>query len=232
MRILLWILITAWVGAPGDLLAVDYQREYQVDLHAQNSVRFISRAVVEEFDGVTDRIDGFVLLATDRLQPGLNGDGTELYFEVDLASLDTGIKLRNRHMRDNYLEVEKYPYATLEGRLGSVHTRVEGGFMVALVGRFSIHGVSRRTAVHCEVTEEGEGYHARCSWEILLSDYNIKIPRIMFMKLANEVRLELDFVLVPVLSSSTPSTPQVAYPPLLQSASPSTPQSVSQVLTP
>ena len=173
-------------------------QEYQVDPDADNTVTFISRASIEQFEGVTSLIDGYVLLTTPRLEPGLGGAETELYFEVDLASLDTGITLRNRHMRDNYLEVRAFPYATLEGRLGSVQARADGGFGVALVGTLGIHGVSKRVSVQCDVTEEGLGYRTQCSWQVLLSDYEIEIPKIMFLKLANEIRLELDFVLMPV----------------------------------
>lgn len=199
--------VLAVLGAPMRLLGVEYAQEYQVDLDAQNIVRFVSRATIEEFDGVTDRIDGFVLLAAERLEPGLSGDGTELYFEVDLASLDTGIKLRNRHMRDNYLEVREHPYATLEGRLGSVQEMGDGEFRVALVGTFTIHGVSQRASVACEASEEGAGYRVRCTWELLLSDYEIEIPKVMFMKLANEIRMELDFVLEP----TTIPTPEATF---------------------
>jgi polyisoprenoid-binding protein YceI len=175
-------------------------QEFQVDLGAEKIVRFTSRAAIEEFEGVTDRIDGFLVLTTPRLESGLGGDDTEFYFEVDLGSLDTGIKLRNRHMRDNYLEVRKYPYATLEGRLGSVQEDPEGGFRVAIVGIMGIHGVSKRVSIPCGVSEEGSGYRARCAWELLLSDYEIEIPRIMFLKLADNIRIELDFALVPASS--------------------------------
>ena len=75
---------------------------------------------------------------------------------------------------------------------------------MAMVGTFEIHGVSRRASVPCEATEQGAGYRVRCSWEIRLSDYDIEIPRVMFLKLANEVRMELDFVLEPV-TNPTPN---------------------------
>ena len=81
-----------------------------------NLVRFISQAPIEDFDGVTDRIDGYVLLDGLRFESSAGGPETEFYLEVELASLDTGIGLRNRHMRENYLEVEEYPYATFSCR--------------------------------------------------------------------------------------------------------------------
>src|SRR5688500_7674882 len=35
-------------------------------------------------------------------------------FEFDVASIDTGIGLRNEHMRDKYLHVKEHPKAKLE----------------------------------------------------------------------------------------------------------------------
>ena len=41
-------------------------------------------------------------------------DGSVVKFTVPLASLETGIGLRDRHMREKYLQVDKYPDAVLE----------------------------------------------------------------------------------------------------------------------
>jgi polyisoprenoid-binding protein YceI len=172
-------------------------QEYQVDLGALREVRFISRASIEEFEGVTDRIDGYILLDGAPLGPESGGSDTELYFEVDLASLDTGIGLRNRHMRDNYLEVEDHPYAAFSGGVAGVAPLSAGGFRVTATGGMSIHGVEREMQIPCDVTLRGERYRARCSFQVLLTDFDIEIPRVMFLKLANEIRLELDFSVVP-----------------------------------
>lgn len=172
-------------------------QEYQVDLGSPREVRFISRASIEEFEGVTDRIDGYILLDGAPLGPESGGPDTELYFEVDLASLDTGIGLRNRHMRDNYLEVGDYPYASFAGSIARVAALSGGGFRVTASGVMSIHGVEREMQIPCDVTPRGEGYRARCSFQVRLSDHDIEIPRVMFLKLANEVRLELDFSVAP-----------------------------------
>ena len=148
--------------------AVLQAQEFQVDLEAGNRVAFISRASIEEFEGVTDRIDGYVLLSGERLATTSVRNATEFYFEVDLASLDTGISLRNRHMRDNYLEVRDHPYATLEGSIASVSAEPVGGFRVEGIGRMEIHGVERVVSTPCEIVEEGAGYHARCAFQILV----------------------------------------------------------------
>src|SRR5215472_13064147 len=47
-------------------------------------------------------------------------DGTTLKVTVPLASLQTGIGLRDRHMREKYLQVDKFPDAVLQVPWASV----------------------------------------------------------------------------------------------------------------
>lgn len=187
------LVVVATMAAPARSMG----QELQVDRRAGNVVRFISRASIEEFEGVTDRIDGYVLLDAPTLAQAEGGDATEVYLEVDLASLDTGIGLRNRHMRENYLEVEEFPFATFRGRILGRETVPEGGFRVTAQGLFAVHGVSRSRQLTCRVQEEGAGYRAQCGFEVLLSDHDIEIPKVMFLKLANDIRLELEFTMIP-----------------------------------
>jgi polyisoprenoid-binding protein YceI len=191
------LLLAAVAGVSASLIVVGPApaQELQVDLGADNVVRFISRASIEEFEGVTDRIDGYVLLDGEGLTAQTGGDDTELYLEVDLASLDTGIGLRNRHMRDNYLEVAEYPYASYSGVIVRSDPMAEGGHRVTSRGSFTVHGVSRDMEIPCDVTSAGDVYRAACTFQVLLSDHDIEIPKIMFLKLADEIRVELVFVM-------------------------------------
>ena len=172
-------------------------QEFHVDPDADNEVRFTSQAPIEEVVGITDRIDGYVLLNGPRLEAGSATEGTQLYLEVDLASLDTGLGLRNRHMRDNYLEVRDFPYAFFDATIERVEATAAGLFRVTARGVLTIHGVEREVGVPCDVSARQDGYRARCTFNLLLSDFDIKIPKLMFLKLANEVRLELNFAVRP-----------------------------------
>ena len=172
-------------------------QEFQVNLEAERLVRFISKAPIDDFDGVTDRIDGYVLLDAPGLVDATGGDGTAFYFEVELASLDTGIGLRNRHMRRDYLEVDEHPYATFEGSVATVRPVGDGMFEMVTEGTFGVHGVSRPLEVPCRAAPEGEGFRVTCAFQVLLSDFDIDIPHVMFLKLADEIRLELDFAVIP-----------------------------------
>ena len=99
--------------------------EYQVDHSRENVVKFISHAPMDDFEGVTDKIDGYIYWEGDNL---LNK--SDMYFEVDLNSIDTGIGLRNRHMRDNYLETDQYPYTHFKGTLTKAEKVSENEYKV------------------------------------------------------------------------------------------------------
>lgn len=161
--------------------------EYHVDKDAKNSVIFISNAPVEQIIGKTENIDGYVLWqGRDKLE------NSEFYFEVDLASFDTGIGLRNRHMRENYLETEKYPYATFTGKLIKAES-VKDTISVTASGVFELHGIKNPVEIDVSIVEANGGYFAKSRFEVRLEDYNIERPKMMLLKIGEIIRIELSF---------------------------------------
>ncbi len=169
--------------------------EYQVDRAADNKVVFVSDAPLDDFEGTTGKIDGYVLFDGDALSPDLDLDSSEVYFEVDLGSLDTGIGLRNRHMCENYLETEQYPYATFKGKLVSIDSCGADSCTVRSSGTMSIHGVDKPVEIVCTVVPLKDGYRVASDFTVRLPDYEIEVPSLMFMKINEEIALHLDFAL-------------------------------------
>lgn len=165
-------------------------RELNVDKSRPSLVKFISEAPMEDFEGVSDKIDGYVVWeGDDPLQK------SELYFEVDLNSIDTGIGLRNRHMRENYLETDKFPLAHYTARATKIEKKSATEFAVTTEGKFFLHGVEKAFTTIGTVTVTGDRYRVQTEFEIKLSDFKIKIPQLMFMKIDENIRLVLDFYL-------------------------------------
>ena len=174
------------------------QQAYQVALESDRLVRFTSSTAIDEFEGTTERLDGLVLLNTEELTDRTGGAESEIYFEVDLASLDTGIGMRDRQMRNSYLEVDRYPYAAFGGTIEQVVSLPGKMFQVTTQGILGIHGVEQERALTCNLATVNEGYRVNCSFSVFLSDHDIEIPKLMFLKLNNEIRMDLNFILEPV----------------------------------
>jgi len=167
-----------------------------------SKVVFTSQAPTETFQGKTDRMQG-----TLTLDPTTVGDSITVHLEVDLASLDTGKKMRNQHMRENHLETDKYPKAVFDGAavLSPAGAKLEPGKPVAfqIEGTFALHGVSRRLRCPAEATFTPAGtggtiaFHAE--FPVALPDYKIVRPEFLFLKLA-----EVQQVSVSGVASSAP----------------------------
>ena len=153
----------------------------------ENKVVFISKATVEGFEGKTNKLEGHLML-----DPANVGDTMTVHLEVDLASLDTGIAKRNKHMRENHLETAKYPRAVFDGI--SVRTpssaKLEPLKPMAfeVEGTFTLHGVSRRLRINVEATYEPTGASGKVEFHttfpVALADYAISRPEFLFLKLA------------------------------------------------
>ena len=167
--------------------------ECHVDTTRTREVRFVSDAPIEDFEGKTDRLDGYVYWPQDALAADHDYEQSELYFEVLLGALDTGIDLRNRHMRDNYLHTSEYPYASFRGALLTVVPDADSAWIVTCRGSFGLHGVEQTRELTCRVAPREHGFHVRCDFDVALTDHDIEIPSLMFMKIDEIIAVKLDF---------------------------------------
>lgn len=90
------------------------------DPKGRDSVSFTSDAPIELIVGKTNKIKGKITV-DDSLDLSKPFNAT---FDVDLASIDTGIPLRNEHMRDNFLETAKYPKASFVLKMPAGQTKL------------------------------------------------------------------------------------------------------------
>lgn len=148
-------------------------------------VRFDSKAPAESFGGTTHTVRGTV-----RVDPTAIGDSLDVWVEVDLASLDTGIGMRNQHMRENHLHTDRFPVATFRGgkvtKLSKPSLAPGETATFDIAGTFDLHGVARAITVPVEMTlEAGEpaALHVVTRFKVKLSDHQIPRPQFLVMKL-------------------------------------------------
>jgi polyisoprenoid-binding protein YceI len=147
------------------------------------------------FETRTEAVSGSVGLGA--APPGaLSGE-----LQVDLSTLDTGIALRNRHLRDKYLEVGRgaeYASAVLSGvRLGKVDgSSFEGS--TPFTGTLLLHGARRPVAGQAEIRFEGGQVRVAASFPVRIDDYGIAPPRYLGVGVKNEVQVKVSLVADPV----------------------------------
>jgi polyisoprenoid-binding protein YceI len=119
---------------------------------------------------------------------------------VDLRTLETGIGLRNEHMRNEYLEVGKG-----EGYQAAVLSDVDLGDVAAdtirgktrFTGTLLLHGVKKPVAGQAEVRREGSAVRVDAAFPITLADYAIKEPRYLGVGVKDVVQVKVTLTAAP-----------------------------------
>jgi polyisoprenoid-binding protein YceI len=157
----------------------------------QGDVRVICPMTVGgSFDAKTTALSGSVTAGTDG-SPTLDGS-----VSVDLRTLDSGVSLRNEHMREKYLEVDKAPeygQAVLsEIALKGLSPDAPAG-KGSFTGSLTLHGVKKAVTGTVDVRRAGDGLRVKASFPVNLSDYNISEPRYLGVGVKNTVQVEAAF---------------------------------------
>jgi len=163
------------------LVAVLTQGAMALSRWGQSSVTILAHG----FAGV--RIEG---KSTD---VSLDQDASALTFKMPLAPIETGIGLRDRHLRE-ILEAEKFPAAILRISRSDLifprgHQPVEG----TAKGELTLHGHSRPVEVsyHAEAGAAGIT-EVRGSLQIDMRDFDIKAPSYLGVTVAPDVQVKLE----------------------------------------
>jgi hypothetical protein len=144
------------------------------------------------FDVTTHAVSGV-------LTPGPDGEPLAGAIEVDLRTLDSGIALRDEHMRDNYLEVSHPDFdkaVVSEIRLDGVALGTFQG-KTTFKGRLKLHGVTRAISGAAHVRREGQRVRIEASFPVVLADYAIAKPQYLGVGVKNEVEVKVSFAAVP-----------------------------------
>ena len=170
----------------------------------RNTASFENDATVEAIIGHSNAVAS--VIQVDPKNPAKTAKGE---IRVGLTTLDTGIDMRNNHMRNKFLEVDKYPTAIFVlSSLTKAPATLEPNkpANVTVKGTLSIHGVSNEVIAPATVTYipgtkdtairlPGDLLHVKTTFPIKLSDYQIVVPEMLVMKLSDDQSVGVDVFL-------------------------------------
>ncbi|MEO8233059.1 MAG: YceI family protein [Ignavibacteriota bacterium] len=149
-----------------------------------NSIKFFAKSTFSNFEGTTSSVEGFIKWDSAFT------NNSKIEFKVYLDSLDTGIGLRNTHMRDNYLETNKYPIVLFTGKVINQSYKTNFESEVGAEGILKIHGVERKQIIKGRLYDYGKLFKLESRFEISLSDFNIEQPSFLFISVDNDIVIE------------------------------------------
>lgn len=165
-------------------------------LDARQSALISSKTDFEDFVGRTNKLQGTITFDPK----AKTGTGT---ISLDGATIDTGIALRNEHMRGEYwLNFDKDPQvqftASKVTHLKNNNYQVEG--------KLKLHGVTKMIRTVAEVKYlpaspttasagfKGDVISLKTKFNIKLSDYGVKIPEQAAAKVNNTLGIQISVI--------------------------------------
>ncbi|WP_276133523.1 YceI family protein [Polluticoccus soli] len=152
------------------------------------SVSFNSSAPKELIHASTDKLKGYI-----------DPQKKIFAFKLDIASFNGfNSPLQREHFNENYMESILYPQAVYVGKIiEDVDLTKDGVYKVRAKGKLTIHGVEQERIINSLVETQGGKMVITSDFIVPLADHNIKIPRIVYEKLASDINVTVKATLVP-----------------------------------
>ena len=120
---------------------------------------------------------------------------------MDLTTIDTGIALRNQHLKENYLEVAKgegYNKAVLSDiQLADVSGETFDG-TTPFTGTMLLHGVKHQVAGTAEIHSEGTSRRVRAEFPLVLTDWSVSPPEYLGVGVGSRLLVKVTLTATPV----------------------------------
>jgi len=147
---------------------------------------FLSDAPLEMISATSGSLAG-VLNTADR----------RFSFSIPVATFEGfNSSLQRTHFNEDYLETDLYPQATFKGKIiEDVDLSLPGSYRIRAKGKLEIHGLALDRIIRCDVRVEPGTIEVKAEFTVFLDDHNIKVPSIVNQKIAEEIKVEVEFEL-------------------------------------
>ena len=160
-------------------------------LEAQSKFFTKSGTIVFDAEGKLDDIEE-IKAKNNSASCVMDANTGQMEWAVSINKFTFRNSLMQKHFNENYLESEKYPKATFKGKvneIGKVNFSKDGTYPVSVTGTLNLHGVSKEVNFKGTIFIEKGVPRVNSDFEVLLKDYKIDIPTVVFLKVADSAKV-------------------------------------------
>lgn len=148
---------------------------------------FFSKAPLEDIEAVNKNTTSLLNTAT-----------SDIVFTVPMKAFKFKKDLMREHFNEKYVESDKFPDATFKGKINEkVDFTKDGIYKVTATGKLKIHGVEKDRTEKGTLVIKGKEINLHTELEVLVKDFNIEIPQLVFEKVSEKIDVKLDATYVP-----------------------------------
>ena len=148
---------------------------------------FFSKTPLEDIDAKNTRASSIINLSN-----------RELVVRIPVSQFQFKNKLMQQHFNENYMESEKFPYATFKGKINEeIDFSKSGTYSVSASGILNIHGIDQNRNLVGTLTVSENSLLLDTKFEVLLVDHKIDIPKLVFKKIAEKINVSANINYLP-----------------------------------
>jgi hypothetical protein len=157
-------------------------------IHAQKfssekgMITFFSDAAIEDIKAENTQVGSL-----------FNSASGDLVYIVKILDFKFQKSLMREHFNEKYMETEKFPKSTFQGKVTGFTAGATGEQKVKAVGKLTIHGVTKNVEIPGTLEFAGGKAIMKSKFMVKLVDYNIKIPKLVWQNIAEEIEVKVDF---------------------------------------
>ena len=121
-----------------------------------------------------------------------------LQFTILMKGFEFERALMQEHFNENYVESSKFPRSEFKGQIvnnSEIDYARDGEYKCKAKGKLQIHGETKDVEASLAIIINQGKITAFTSFDVLLSDYNIRIPSVVSDKISNNVNISVNCTL-------------------------------------
>lgn len=123
----------------------------------------------------------------------------EISFQIAIKSLEFDKKMMQEHFNENYMESDKFPLAKFKGVIEpKIDWTKDGEYIVTTKGTLSVHGVDQARTLTGKINIKNKVVSINSAFNVACADHQIKIPSLMFTKIAEVIQVKVQGNLNPI----------------------------------
>ena len=138
-------------------------------------ISFFSDAPIEDISAVNNKVSAVY-----------DDETKQLVFQLNISDFIFPKPLMQEHFNESYLESDKFPKASFSGIIE------EKNESIVATGTLKIHGESNKVEVTGSLEKTKNNVIINATFVIELTDYKIKIPKVVMYNIAEEIEVTVN----------------------------------------
>lgn len=161
------------------VLIISTQGISQIYVGEKCKIQFFSAAKLENID------------ATNTVtKPVFNAKTGDFAVKASQNAFQFKSSFMQEHYNENYIESEKFPFATFKGKVNEpIDYSVNGEHKVSITGKLDMHGVELPRTINGTITVKNGAIIIDSTFDVKVAEHNIKVPSLYAEKIAETVQV-------------------------------------------